>query len=161
MKKILLTAVLLGLLLPIHTSHAQRLNRTEKKIVEKVKSLDQASITFLEKVVNINSGTMNLEGVKAVGEEFDAAFKAIQFNTEWIEMPEEMNRAGHLFARIDGKRGKKLLLIGHLDTVFEADSPFQTFERSGDFAYAPGGNDMKGGDVAILFALRALHELNL
>ena len=93
MKKILLTAVLLGLLLPIHTSHAQRLNRTEKKIVEKVKSLDQASITFLEKVVNINSGTMNLEGVKAVGEEFDAAFKAIQFNTEWIEMPEEMNRA--------------------------------------------------------------------
>ena len=76
-------------------------------------------------------------------------------------MPEEMNRAGHLFARIDGKRGKKLLLIGHLDTVFEADSPFQTFERDGDFAYAPGGNDMKGGDVVILFALRALHELNL
>ena len=51
---------------------------------------------------------MNLAGVKAVGKEFDAAFKAIQFNTEWIEMPEEMNRAGHLFARIDGKRGKKL-----------------------------------------------------
>ena len=161
MKKILLTTVLLGLILPIHTSHAQRLNRTEKKIVEKVKSLDQASIAFLEKVVNINSGTMNLAGVKAVGKEFDAAFKAIQFNTEWIEMPEEMNRAGHLFARIDGKRGKKLLLIGHLDTVFEADSPFQTFERDGDFAYAPGGNDMKGGDVVILFALRALHELNL
>ena len=161
MKKILLTTVLLVLILPIHTSRAQRLNRTEKKIVEKVKSLDQASIAFLEKVVNINSGTMNLAGVKAVGKEFDAAFKAIQFNTEWIEMPEEMNRAGHLFARIDGKRGKKLLLIGHLDTVFEADSPFQTFERDGDFAYAPGGNDMKGGDVVILFALRALHELNL
>ena len=161
MKKILLTTVLLVLNLPIHTSRAQRLNRTEKKIVEKVKSLDQASIAFLEKVVNINSGTMNLAGVKAVGKEFDAAFKAIQFNTEWIEMPEEMNRAGHLFARIDGKRGKKLLLIGHLDTVFEADSPFQTFERDGDFAYAPGGNDMKGGDVVILFALRALHELNL
>ena len=156
-----MTTVLLVLILPIHTSRAQRLNRTEKKIVEKVKSLDQASIAFLEKVVNINSGTMNLAGVKAVGKEFDAAFKAIQFNTEWIEMPEEMNRAGHLFARIDGKRGKKLLLIGHLDTVFEADSPFQTFERDGDFAYAPGGNDMKGGDVVILFALRALHELNL
>ena len=161
MKKILLTTVLLVLILPIHTSRAQRLNRTEKKIVEKVKSLDQASIAFLEKVVNINSGTMNLAGVKAVGKEFDAAFKAIQFNTEWIEMPEEMNRAGHLFARIDGKRGKKLLLIGHLDTVFEATSPFQTFECDGDFAYAPGGNDMKGGDVVILFALRALHELNL
>ena len=117
-----------------------------------MKSLDQASITFLEKVVNINSGTMNLEGVKAVGEEFDAAFKAIQFNTEWIEMPKEMNRAGHLFARIDGKRGKKLLLIGHLDTVFEADSPFQTLS-AWRFCLCTRGNDMKGGDVAILFAL--------
>lgn len=52
-------------------------------------------------------------------------------------------------------------MIGHLDTVFEADSPFQTFERKDSIAYAPGGNDMKGGDVVILYALKALHELNL
>ena len=75
-------------------------------------------------------------------------------------MPAEMNRAGHLFASINGK-GKKLLLIGHLDTVFEADSPFQTFERKDSIAYAPGGNDMKGGDVVVLYALKALRELNL
>ena len=123
--------------------------------------MDEAAIDFLEKVVNINSGTMNLGGVRKVGAEFDTAFQAIGFNTEWIEMPEEMNRAGHLFARIQGDKGKKLLLIGHLDTVFEADSPFQTFERDGDMAYAPGGNDMKGGNVVILYALKALHELNL
>ena len=151
----------LALVFAFKSTEAQRLSRTEKKIVEKVKAMDEAAIDFLEKVVNINSGTMNLDGVRKVGAEFDTAFQAIGFNTEWIEMPKEMNRAGHLFARIQGDKGKKLLLIGHLDTVFEADSPFQTFERDGDMAYAPGGNDMKGGNVVILYALKALHELNL
>ena len=151
----------LALVFAFMSAEAQRLSRTEKKIVEKVKAMDEAAIDFLEKVVNINSGTMNLDGVRKVGAEFDTAFQAIGFNTEWIEMPKEMNRAGHLFARIQGEKGKKLLLIGHLDTVFEADSPFQTFERDGNIAYAPGGNDMKGGNVVILYALKALHELNL
>ena len=151
----------LALVFTFKFAEAQRLSRTEKKIVDKVKAMDEAAIDFLEKVVNINSGTMNLDGVRKVGAEFDTAFQAIGFNTEWIEMPKEMNRAGHLFARIQGDKGKKLLLIGHLDTVFEADSPFQTFERDGDMAYAPGGNDMKGGNVVILYALKALHELNL
>jgi glutamate carboxypeptidase len=128
----------------------------------KVKSLDQESISFLEKVVNINSGTLNQEGVKKVGEVFGTAFKEIGFETEWIDMPAEMNRAGHLFASVDGDKGKKLLLIGHLDTVFEENSPFQTFERFNDsMAYGPGANDMKGGDVIVLYALKALADLNL
>lgn len=141
---------------------AQKLSRTERKIVEKVKSLDEASISFLEEVVNINSGSLNKKGVKEVGTVFNQAFKEIGFQTRWIDMPEEMNRAGHLFASIDGNRGKKLLLIGHLDTVFEENSPFQSFERLKDnMAYGPGANDMKGGDVVVLFALKALADLNL
>jgi glutamate carboxypeptidase len=141
--------------------HAQKLSSVEKKIVKKAKTYNDESISFLEKVVNINSGTMHLEGVRAVGKEFDVAFNAIGFATQWIEMPADMNRAGHLFASIKGKKGKKLLLIGHLDTVFEANSPFQTFERKDSIAYAPGGNDMKGGDVIVLYALKVLQELNL
>ncbi|MBC8396879.1 MAG: hypothetical protein H8E16_07250 [Flavobacteriales bacterium] len=47
---------------------AQKLNRIERKIIEKVKSFDDASLSFLEKVVNINSGTLNLSGVKEVGD---------------------------------------------------------------------------------------------
>ncbi len=141
---------------------AQKLSRTEQKIIQKVKSLEGESIAFLEKVVNINSGTLNQEGVKAVGTEFDKAFSEIGFATQWIAMPEEMNRAGHLFASLDGDKGKKLLLIGHLDTVFEENSPFQQFERINDsMAYGPGANDMKGGDVVVLYALKALSELNL
>jgi glutamate carboxypeptidase len=142
--------------------HAQKLNRTERKIIDKVKSLDQESISFLEKVVNINSGTLNQKGVKEVGEIFRTAFNEIGFQTEWINMPEEMNRAGHLFATLEGDKGKKLLLIGHLDTVFEENSPFQSFERINDsMAYGPGANDMKGGDVIALYALKALADLNL
>jgi len=73
-----------------------------------------------------------------------------------------MNRAGHLFATVAGDKGKKLLLIGHLDTVFEENSPFQSFERINDsMAYGPGANDMKGGDVIALYALKALADLNL
>ena len=110
----------------------------------------------------MNSGTLNKEGVREVGNVFADAFEEIGFDSRWIPMPEEMNRAGHLFAEIKGNKGKKLLLIGHLDTVFEENSPFQTFKMVNDsIAHAPGGNDMKGGDVIVLYALKALHENNL
>ena len=68
------------------------------------------------------------------------------------------HRAGHLVAEHPGP-GPKLLLIGHLDTVFEPDNPFQKFERLDDStARGPGVIDMKGGDVIIVYALRALKE---
>jgi glutamate carboxypeptidase len=140
---------------------SQKLSKTERKIIDKVQSYHEESVDFLEKVVNINSGSLNLEGVREVGSVFSDAFDSIGFETRWIDMPEEMNRAGHLFASIKGKKGKKLLLIGHLDTVFEENSPFQRFERQDSIAYGPGANDMKGGNVVALYALKALYDLNL
>ena len=138
-----------------------KLSGLEKKILKQVNVNQEDAIIFLEKVVNINSGTLNTKGVKMVGNVFSDAFDDLNFSTEWIEMPKEMNRAGHLFAFKKGVKGKKLLLIGHLDTVFEENSPFQTFERKDTIAYAPGGNDMKGGNVVMLYALKALHDLKL
>ncbi|WP_047246224.1 M20/M25/M40 family metallo-hydrolase [Maribacter thermophilus] len=159
MKKLFVTLVFLVCVLPIS---GQKLSRTEKKIIKSIETNNAEAIQFLEKVVNINSGTLNLEGVKKVGSEFSTAFESIGFDTKWIPMPEELNRAGHLFAETKGSKGKKILLIGHLDTVFEEDSPFQTFTRINDsIAHAPGGNDMKGGNVIILYALKALQENNL
>lgn len=141
---------------------AQKLSKVERKLVKTIEINNPEAITFLENVVNINSGTLNSKGVKEVGMVFKNAFENIDFETSWIEMPEEMNRAGHLFAETEGKKGKKLLLIGHLDTVFEENSPFQKFERVNDsIAHAPGGNDMKGGDVIVLYALKALHANGL
>ncbi len=141
---------------------AQKLSKIEKKILTSIEQNNSEAISFLEKVVNINSGTLNPKGVKEVGVEFRSVFDAIGFDTKWIEMPPDMNRAGHLFAETTGKKGKKLLLIGHLDTVFEEDSPFQKFEMVNDsIAHAPGGNDMKGGNVIVLYALKALYENRL
>ncbi len=149
-------------LLFVFSLSAQKLSRTENKIVKSIEANNEEAIGFLEEVVNINSGTLNLAGVQKVGEIFGSAFKDIGMETTWIPMPEELNRAGHLFAETSGKKGKKLLLIGHLDTVFEEDSPFQTFVRINDsIAHAPGGNDMKGGNVIILYALKALQEQGL
>ena len=140
---------------------AQKLSKNEKKIVKIIESNNEEALQFLEDVVNINSGTMNPEGVKKVGTIFKQAFENLDFEGKWIDMPSEMQRAGHLFAETKGSKGKKLLLIGHLDTVFEKDSPFQKFEKKDSIAYGPGANDMKGGNVVVLYALKALYEADL
>ncbi len=149
------------LLLLSSFTFAQKLNRTEKKILKSVEENNIEAIDFLKDVVNINSGTMNHDGVKQVGMFFKNAYDEIKFKTNWIDMS-QVNRAGHLFAETQGNKGKKLLLIGHLDTVFEDDSSFQQFELVNDsIAKAPGGNDMKGGDVIMLYALKALAQNGL
>jgi glutamate carboxypeptidase len=141
---------------------AQTLSAVENRLVKTIEANNEEALTFLEEVVNINSGTMNIQGVEKVGKEFQDAFDRINFKTDWLEMPKEMNRAGHLVAKIKGSKGKRLLLIGHLDTVFEEDSPFQKFKKvNNSLAFAPGGNDMKGGNIIVLYALKALHENGL
>lgn len=159
-----LSRIVLNLLIfcSVTALSAQKLSKIEKKIIKSVEANNEEAIGFLEEVVNINSGSLNMAGVKRVGAIFGTAFDNIGMETTWIPMPQEMNRAGHLFAETTGKKGKRLLLIGHLDTVFEEDSPFQSFTRINDsIAHAPGGNDMKGGNVIILYALKALQESNL
>ncbi len=150
---------LLLTLLATSAVYSQKLSEKEQQIATIVESYNEDSIRYLERVVNMNSGTLNLQGVREVGEVFADSFKKLGLETRWIAMPVGMNRAGHLFAEQKGSRGKKLLLIGHLDTVFEKDSPFQKMERRGDgTAAAPGGFDMKGGNVVILYALKALRQ---
>jgi glutamate carboxypeptidase len=110
----------------------------------------------LERLVNQNSGTMNFAGVKTVGDMMRAELEPLGFRVEWLDMA-EAGRAGHLIATKPGNKGvKKLLMIAHLDTVFEADSPFQAFVRNGDEAVGPGAGDDKGGMVVIVSALRAM-----
>ena len=118
-------------------------------------------IDLLEKQVNINSGSLNQQGVKEVGGLLRAELDLIGFETRWIEMPPEIKRGGHLFARHAGDRGRKVLLIGHLDTVFEPDDAFQTFNRTGSKATGPGVADMKSGNAVIIYALKALREVGV
>lgn len=130
----------------------------EQAIVKFVDAHNEEGLKLLERVVNINSGTQNLAGVRDVGKVFRAELDALGFRTTWVDGA-AFKRAGHLVAEHPGV-GPKMLLIGHLDTVFETDSPFQTFERlSATAARGPGIIDMKGGDVIIIQALKALNAV--
>jgi len=140
---------------------AKNLSVVEQNLVKAVDSENEAALSLLEKVVNINSGTLNVSGVKKVGSIFEKEFQKLGFKTRWVTFPKKIKRAGHLFAEIDGGKGKKTLLIGHLDTVFDRNSPFQKFKREGDIAYGPGISDMKGGLVTILYALKALKKVGV
>lgn len=114
------------------------------------------NLKLLEDLVRTNSGTMNLAGVEQVGRMLRPEFEALGFDVRWIPMS-QVGRAGHLVATHRGSgRGKRMLLIGHLDTVFEPDSPFQGWKVTGDTVEGPGVGDMKGGDVIMLAALRAM-----
>lgn len=139
-------------------SAQQGVTATERAAAAYIDAHDAEGIALLEKVVNINSGTGNHAGVREVGKVFQAEFDALGFNTRWVDGA-AFQRAGHLVAEHPGT-GPKLLLIGHLDTVFEKDSPFQKFVRTGDKANGPGVIDMKGGDVVIIQALKALKSVN-
>jgi glutamate carboxypeptidase len=139
--------------------HAQ-LSKIEKKIASSVDVHKDEAMKLLEEVVNINSGSMNFEGVYKVGQIFKAKFDALGFQTRWVD-GKPFGRAGHLVAEHKGK-GKTLLLIGHLDTVFELSSPFQQFKMINDSTISgPGVGDMKGGDVVIVQSLQALKDTGL
>jgi len=138
------------------TAASAQLNDTEQRIAAAVKQRTPQALELLERSVRVNSGTFNTEGVSEVGKIFRAELEALGFSTRWAEMPPEMKRAGHLVATRDGGQGKRILLMGHLDTVFEKDSPVVPWERRGDRVRGQGVSDMKGGDVIIIEALRAL-----
>ncbi len=132
----------------------------ERKLAARVEKHVPKALELLEKAVNQNSGTMNVAGVKAVGAMFESEYKDLGFETRWVDGA-AWGRAGHLIAE-KRSRGPKVVLVGHLDTVFEPDSPFQRFQRLDDStAKGPGVTDMKGGNVVMLVALRALKDAGL
>lgn len=136
----------------------------EKQLVAEVDANLAQSTALLSKVVNINSGTMNFAGVKQVGEVFQAEFQDLGFDAKWIDGG-DFGRAGHIVATYESSSvadAPKILMIGHLDTVFAKDDDFQSVSEVGkDRIAGPGISDMKGGDVIILGALQALHKLGL
>jgi glutamate carboxypeptidase len=133
-----------------------KLSPAEQVMIRTVDSEQDRTLGTLERWVNQNSGTMNLSGVEAVGRMLRSELEPLGFKVEWIDM-KAAGRAGHIVARHMGKRSaKRLLLIAHLDTVFEPDSPFQRWERAGNIAHGPGAGDDKGGMAVIVAALRAM-----
>jgi glutamate carboxypeptidase len=129
------------------------LTATEQRIVERVDEDREWTVDLLARSVNIMSATENHEGIRRLSDLYAAELEALGFTCRWIDQS-AVGRAGHLVAERPGSRGKRLLLIGHLDTVLEGEP----FRREGDVGYGSGTADMKGGNAIILAALRALHR---
>jgi glutamate carboxypeptidase len=143
-----------AILLPAPAS--AELSKPEQAMLRIVDAEQSRTVAFLQRMVDQNSGTMNTAGVEAVRRMVEPEFQQLGFKTEWIDM-KAAGRAGHLVARHAGSRnGKRILLIAHLDTVFEPDSPFQRWQAEGDRAHGPGAGDDKGGIAVIVAALRAM-----
>ena len=138
-------------------AQATTMSSSEARITRAVDAHNPAALALLERIVNINSGTQNFAGVQQVGAILRAQLDSLGFTTRWVDGA-TFRRAGHLVAEHRAP-GPKILIIGHLDTVFEPSSPFQKFVRLNDStATGPGIIDMKGGDVIIVHALAALHD---
>lgn len=146
-------AVLLSFQL-LTAAHGQAISVEEKKIVDYVDASSAEAVALLEKTVNIESPTENLDGVREVGAVFMNEFRSIGLKSKWISMPAGMKSAGHLFAETGGTSGKRILLLGHLDTVLAGER----FRREGQKAFGTGTADMKAGNVVLYFALKALHS---
>jgi glutamate carboxypeptidase len=157
------------------TNASQGLSKEEQQVMAWIDAHMPQAIELLKESVNINSGTLNIIGVKKVGALFAKEFEKAGFTTEWVAMPDSIKRAGHLVAsrrpgaaatssssNSSSKKGKRLFLIGHLDTVFEPDMPANPFTMLNDStATGQGVNDMKGGDVVVIMALQALEQAGL
>jgi len=138
------------------TPAAAELSAPEQKMIEVVDAEQERTLSMLETWVNQNSGSQNAAGVRVVGKMLSSELEPLGFKVDWVDM-KAAGRAGHIVARHKGNgRGKRMLLIGHLDTVFEPDSPFQKWERKGDRAIGPGAGDDKGGMAVMVSALRAM-----
>ncbi len=149
---------LIFVLLCMSTLIYSQSNKKEQAIISSINKHNEYYTEFLKKLVNTNSGTMNFEGVKKVGTMLKKEFEALGMETQLTD-GSAYKRAGHLIAQTKGNKGPKLLLIGHLDTVFEPDSPFQSYKMLNDsIMQGPGVADMKGGDVIILLALKGLKD---
>ena len=129
------------------------LDRSERAIAEHVAAGQSEAEALLARVVDIESPTENVAGVRAVGDVFAEELRAIGFTTRWVELPAAMKRAGHLVAQTRGSKGKRVLMLGHADTVLSGER----FRRDGTRAFGTGTADMKGGAVVMLQALKALH----
>lgn len=147
------------LIITLSFGFGQSLNQNEKEIQKFVEKNTNEAIDLLEKIVNINSGSLNIKGNQKVGKILQKDLDKLGFNTYWVTYPKEVKRSGHLFAEMRGGKGKKITMVGHLDTVFEKDHPFQNFLRQGNKAYGPGVDDNKGGIVSMLYVMKALDHI--
>ncbi len=115
-----------------------------------------ALIKTLEKLVNLETGTGDAEGLAAAGQYLEGELKNLGF-TVTRHKSAGLVVGDNIVGKLKGRGGKNLLLMAHMDTVYPkgtlAKAPFRI---EGDKAYGPGIADDKGGNAVILHTLKLL-----
>ncbi|HEY3694120.1 glutamate carboxypeptidase [Phenylobacterium sp.] len=118
-----------------------------------------AQLDLIKAAVNIDSGTGDVEGGRKVAGLLVPRLQALGMTVETIPA-EAPGLADNVVATLQGAGKGRILLIGHLDTVFEPGTAARRpFRIDGDKAYGPGVSDEKGGVVQAIYALQILHDL--
>lgn len=113
-------------------------------------------LSNLEEIVNLDSGTLDADGVNAVASRMRAWLEAAGCDVTALPSAEY---GASLIARLHGEGSRKVVLVGHMDTVYPAGTAAERpFRLEGEYAYGPGAADMKSGLLAGLYALRALQD---
>ncbi len=119
----------------------------------------EGQLELLKQVVNIDSGTGDIEGGRKVAAVLIPRLKALGMTIESVpaEIP---GLAENTVATVTGTGKAKILMIGHIDTVFGPGTTAKwPYSVEGDHARGPGVADEKGGVVEGLYALQILHDL--
>ncbi len=149
----LTTALLLGSAGFAPAAWAQK---RDNVLFDAATSEQPAVVKTLERLVKIESGTGDAEGIAAAGALLEGELKALGFTV--TRQKAVGNVVGdNIVGRLKGRGGKSLLLLSHMDTVYPrgmlAKAPFRV---EGNKAYGPGIADDKGGSAIILHALKLL-----
>lgn len=141
-----------------------------QSILESIHSSQQSMISQLYTLCEINSGSENLAGIHTITQELTALFSPLSDETQLIPFPSistidlqgnniKTNYGKALLFKKRPELKKRILLCGHMDTVFSANHPFQGLTRlNKNTLQGPGVTDMKGGLLVMLYALLAFEQ---
>jgi glutamate carboxypeptidase len=116
-------------------------------------------LDLLHTLVNIDSGTGDVEGGRKIAALLIPQLKALGANVETVPA-EAPNLPENVVATVTGSGSARILMIGHMDTVFgPGTAAARPYSVEGDHARGPGVADEKGGVVEALYALKLLHDL--
>src|SRR5579862_4469329 len=129
------------------------------KVLAAAQAARASELELLEQVVDIDSGTGDVEGGRKVAAVLIERLKALGMTIESVPA-EQAGLADNTVATLAGHGKSRILMIGHIDTVFEPGTvqrrPYRTDDKR---AYGPGVSDEKGGVVEGVYALQILHDL--
>jgi glutamate carboxypeptidase len=123
----------------------------------KLQSYQNELLQRLELLVNIDSGTGQAEGINSIISYLEQWLSDIGFE---VTLYNSTSYGNNLVARRIGSGHLRLLLVGHVDTVYpQGAAATQPFHIRDGIAYGPGVIDMKSGDLMGMYVLQALLEL--